>query len=336
MKKANFLSILVGFCFMILIPIVSFSITLRLTDQNSEKSWGSVHAVQPWAKQVEKATKGRVKIQIYSSQTLSKGPTNWKAVRTGIADICWCFHGYWAGMTPLADVISLPALPYSAAEKGSEVLWKLYEKFPEIQKQFAANKVLLTWTSTPYILITRNKQVKTLEDIKGMKIRMTGGPPTAQMKALGGIPVSIRMPDNYMSLEKGVIDGMGAPWEAIHGFRLYEVVKYYTQVPFPAVYFTISMNKNVWNKLSKEDQDAIMSVSGLPGSKFFGRNFFDTAKDGVMNKPGINIIYNSLSQTEHQRWLEIGGKPIWKDWVKKSKNPQLAQRILDETLRLLE
>nr|MBL0713398.1 TRAP transporter substrate-binding protein DctP [Desulfobacterales bacterium] len=247
--------------------------------------------------------------------------------------------GYWPGLTPLADVVSLPALPFKTAEKGSEVLWKLYEKYPEIQKQFAANKVLLLYTSNPYILITTKKPVKTLEDIKGMKIRMSGGPPTDMMKALGGVPMLIPMPDNYISLQKGVIDGMGAPWEAIHGFRLYEVVNYYTDTPFPAVYFSIAMNTRKWNKLDKATQDAIMSVSGLKGSKFWGRNFFDTAKDGVMAKAksaGKTIEVTQLSDSERARWLDIGGKPIWDQWVKKMKAKGYgnAQEILDTAVTL--
>ena len=48
----------------------------------------------------------------------------------------WCFHGYWPDMTPLSDVITLPSLPIKSAEKGSEVLWKLYEKFPSIQNEY--------------------------------------------------------------------------------------------------------------------------------------------------------------------------------------------------------
>jgi TRAP-type C4-dicarboxylate transport system substrate-binding protein len=315
--------------------------TLSLTDQNSEIGWGPVHALQPWVKQVEEAAKGALKIKIYPSQTLSKGVDNWKAVKNGIADIGWCFHGYWPGMTTLADVISLPALPFTTAEKGSEVLWKLYEKFPQIQTQFKDNHVLLLYTSNPYLLITTKKQVKTLEDIKGLKIRMTGGPPTDQMKALGGVPMSIPMPDNYISLQKGVIDGMGAPWEAIHGFRLYEVVKYYTETPFPAVYFSIAMNKAKWNSLPKEIQDAMTSVSGLQGSKFWGRNFFDTAKEGVYEKAkegGFNIDYYVLPDEEKARWLEVGGKPIWAKWVEKMKkdgHPE-AQEILDAALKMLE
>ncbi len=111
------------------------NITLRFSDQNSKTGWGPVHALSPWVKMVEEAVKNNtdheLKIVIYPNQTLAKGKDNWNAVRTGIADMGWCFHGYWPGMTPLADVISLPALPFTTGEKGSEALWRLYEKFPE-------------------------------------------------------------------------------------------------------------------------------------------------------------------------------------------------------------
>ena len=340
MKKNVWIALCVCLSLVIAWPIVASAktITLTLTDQNSDVAWGPVHALQPWVKQVEAATNGRVKITIYPSQTLSKGKDNWNAVKTGIADIGWCFHGYWPGMTSLADVISLPALPFTSAEKGSEVLWKLYKKFPSIQKQFQDNHILLLYTSNPYILITTKKQVKTLEDLKGLKIRMTGGPPTEQMKALGGVPMMIPMPGNYIALQKGVTDGMGAPWEAILGFRLYEVVKYYTEVPFPAVYFSIAFNKNKWNSLPRDIQDAIMSVSGLKGSKFWGRNFFDTAKDGLFQKTGVEINFYSLTPEERAKWLKIGGKPIWNQWVKsmKGKGHPEAQEILDAALMMLK
>lgn len=314
-------------------------ITLSFANQNPDTSWSGMHAIGPWAKQVETATDGNVKIQIYYGQTLTKGKDVWQATKAGIADIGWCFHGFWPGMTPLSDVISLPALPFQTAEKGSQVFWKLYERFPDIQKEFVDNQVLLLFTSEPYMLITTKKQVQTLEDIKGMKIRMSGGPPTDMLKALGGIPMLIPMPDSYISLQKGVMDGMGAPWEATHGFRLYEVAKYYTKVPFPAVYFSIVMNKRKWNSLGKANQAAIMRVSGLEGSKFWGRNSFDTARQGVTQKlagAGKSINVYSLPDEENQRWLEKGGKPIWDAWVKKmeTKGFSNARKILDTTVAL--
>lgn len=341
MKKCTlFLTILVGLVLALATTGSAKTIKLRYAQQNPDTGWSTVHCVEPWLKNLEAATNGKVKIQAFHGQTLAKGKDMWNAVKTGITDIGWCFHGYWPGMTPLTDVISLPALPFTSAEEGSAALWKIYEKFPQIRKEFKDVKVLLFYTSEPYSLITRDKPVKRLEDIKGMKIRMTGGPPTDMMKALGGVPMLIPMPDNYISLQKGVIDGMGAPWEAINVWRFYEVVQYYTQVPFPSVYFSIAMNKNTWNRLPKDVQDAIMGVSGLEGSKFWGHNFFDAMKAQTLEKlkskgQGDNIF--KLSPQERQRWVDVGGKPVWAKWVKdmNAKGHKDAQAILDATLSIL-
>ncbi len=312
--------------------------TLRFAQQNPDTGWSTINCVIPWLEQVEKATNGQIKFQSYHSQTLAKGKDMWNAVKAGITDVGWCFHGYWPGMTPLSDVISLPALPFRSAEKGSEVLWKLYEKFPSIQNEYKDVKVLLFYTSEPYTLLTR-KPVQSMEDMKGLKIRMTGGPPTDMMKALGGVPVLIPMPDNYISMQKGVIDGLGVPWEAIHVWRFYEVGNHYTEGVFPAVYFSIAMNKNKWNSLPKDVQDAIMKVGGLEGSKFWGRMFMDAMKAETLKTieaqgQKANVI--QLSDAERVRWLEVGGKPIWAQWVKdmEAKGFKDAQQILDATLEL--
>jgi TRAP-type C4-dicarboxylate transport system substrate-binding protein len=343
MQKRGLLMFLGSLClvFILAAPSLAQVIKLTLADQNPQTGWGPVHALQPWVKKVEEATKGRVKIEIYPSQTLVKGPDIWNAVKTGVADMGWCFHGYWPDMTPLSDVITLPSLPFKTGEKGAEVLWKLYEKFPEIQKEYKDVHVLMLWTSGPYFLITSKKQVKTLEDIKGLKIRVAGGPPTDQMKAVGAVPTLIPMPDNYLSLDKGVIDGMGAPWEATYAFRLYEVVKYYTMVPLSAVYFSMSVNKEKWDNLPKDVKDAITSVSGLEGSKFWGHNFFDTAEEGVLERVKAgNYQMNKYSfpPEELDKWTKAGGVPIWKEWVKKmeSKGRPEAQKILDATVDMLK
>jgi TRAP-type C4-dicarboxylate transport system substrate-binding protein len=343
MKKRSLLVLLGSVCLVILLaaPSLAQVIKLTLADQNAEVGWGPKNALQPWVKKLEAATKGKVQIQIYPAQTLAKGPDIWNAVKTGMADMGWCFHGYWADMTPLSDVITLPFLPFKTAEKGSEVLWKLHEKFPSIQKEYKDVQVITTWASSPYFLITTKKQVKTMEDLKGMKIRVVGGPPTEQMKALGAIPTPMPMPDTYLSMDRGVIDGMGAPWEAIHGFRLYEVVKYYTIVPLSAVYFTMSMNKAKWESLPKDVQQAIMSVGGLEGAKFWGKNWYDTAEGAVeelIKKGNYQMTKYTVPNDELAKWSQVAGEPIWKDWVKKmeGKGRTDAQQILDATLQMLK
>lgn len=316
-------------------------IKLTFADQNPPGGWGPTNALQPWVKDVEAATKGRVKITVFPSQTLVKGPEMWKAVRSGIVDMGWCFQGYWADQTPLADVISLPGLPIKSAEQGSEVLWKLYEKFPAIRKEFSDIVPLTLWTSHPYFILTAKKQVKVLEDLKGLKIRVTGGPPTEQMKAFGAVPTPMPMPDVYQALDKGVVDGMGAPWEAILSFRLYEVAKYYTMVPLSTVYFSLCANKQKWESLPKDVRDQIMSVSGLKGAKHWGKNFFDTPERAVVEKAktsGNEMVRYTVPANEVERWRKVGAEPVWEAWVKKmeGKGHKEAREILNATLGLLK
>ena len=111
-------------------------IKLTFADQNSPTGWGPTNALYPWVKQVEAATKGRVKMEVYPSQTLVKGIDMWKAAAAGTIDIGWCVQSYWPDNTPLSDVIGLPGLPFKTAEKASGVLWRLYEKFPAIQAEY--------------------------------------------------------------------------------------------------------------------------------------------------------------------------------------------------------
>jgi TRAP-type C4-dicarboxylate transport system substrate-binding protein len=316
-------------------------IKLTLADQNSPTAWGPTHALQPWVKQIEEATKGRVKIEVFPSQTLVKGPDMWRQVRAGVVDIGWCFHGYWADQTPLADVISLPFLPTKTSEQASAVLWQLYEKFPAIQKEFSDVVPLLLYTTSPYFILTSKKQVKTMEDMKGLKIRIPGGPPTEMIKALGAVPAPVPMPDMYQALDKGVVDGMGVPWEAIQGFRLYEVAKYYTMVSTVTPYFSLCANKQKWTSLPKDIKDAIMSVSGLPGAKFWGKNFFDTAEVDALAKikaGNYPMERYEMPAAEVARWQKTAGEPIWEEWVKKmeAKGHKEAREILNTALELLK
>ncbi len=315
-------------------------ITLKYADQNPKDGWEGKNAMQPWLKQIEEATNGRVKFEIYDAQTLCKGVDAWEALKGGVADVAWCFHGYWAGMTPLADVISLPALDFENAEQASGTLWQLYEKYPSISEQFDDNHVLLTWTSNPYFLITTEKQVKTLEDFQGMKLRLTGGPPTELGKQLGISPVMVGMPDTYADLQKGVMDGMMDPWEALISFRHYEVVNYYTFFPSYVVYFTQSMNINTWNSLPSDVQKQIEGVCGLKGSKFWGKNMFDTAEveaRKIIKDGGFPLNETTLSAGDAAKLKEMS-EPLWEKWVKDNEAAGYseAQGILDTMMEMIK
>jgi TRAP-type C4-dicarboxylate transport system substrate-binding protein len=312
---------------------------LKYADQNSATGWAGEHATQPWLNQLQIATGGRVQIEAYYSESLTKGVNAWNATRQDLADIAWMFHGYWAEQTPLANVISLPLLPFSSAKQASGIFWQLYQQYPSLRSEFQDNHVLLTWTSMPYFLVTTQQPVKTLEEIKGLKFRVPAGPPFEIMKTLGAVPVTVGMPDIYLYLEKGVIDGMATSWESLLSFRQYELVQYYTYIPLFTVYFTQAMNNETWDKLPPEIQKQINSVCGLEGSLFWGENMFDKAasiRTDFKKQSGIKMIEYFIPDDELTRW-QAATQPIRDAWVKnmiEAGHPE-AQDILNTTLELI-
>jgi TRAP-type C4-dicarboxylate transport system substrate-binding protein len=319
-------------------------IKLTYSDHNPPTAWGTVNGNEPWLKQIEKSTNGRIKIERYYSEALAKGIDAWISVKTGVADMAWCAHGYWAGMTPLSDVVTLPFLPFKSGAQASGILWKLREKFPGMQKEYADVQLLVFQCTPPYSLITTKKQVKTMEDLKGLKLRVLAGPPTDAFKTLGAVPVLLGMPDVYLALQKGTIDGVAVPLGVLEIFNLYEVVRYWTHVALSTAYNSVVMNKAKWNSLPPDIQKAIMSVSGYEGSRTYALNYHDSYDQPVrkemeewVKKGGHKVEEYTLPKAEMDRWIQFGGKPVWDRWVAAMEAKGLPGKVvLADVLKLIE
>ncbi|MFC1868928.1 TRAP transporter substrate-binding protein, partial [Thermodesulfobacteriota bacterium] len=292
-----------------------------------------------WAKKVEQATNGKVKIKVYAGSTLCKLPDTMTAIQSGVADLGDSLTGVHRGAFPLTEVITLPFVGGSSAAVNGRIVWKLYEEFPAIQAEYKDFKLLGLFCTDAYRLLTIKKPVRKLEDIKGLKLRAAGGPPTHMTKAFGAVPVSIRMPGTYLALQKGTIDGMWWNYDSCVSFRQYEVSNYVTDIPTSAIVFWVMMNKDVWNGFPKNIQNQIMSVSGVKIAEHMGGSVWDSCK-GILDKrlSKENVKWPKewikLSPAEEARWIKVGGKPIVDKWVEQFKDRGPTQQILDRTLEL--
>ena len=316
-------------------------IGLKYADQNAETGWVGQEAANPWLDQVEAATNNQVEIDRYFGQTLMTGADTWEGLKAGVADLAWCMHQYWPGVTPLAEVLTLPFMPYDSGELGGQIMWTLFEEFPSLAEQFSDNHTVALWTSSPFYLLTVDKPVYKPEDMKGLKIRTLGGPPTEMMKAIGAVPVGMPMPETYQALQTGVLDGVLTNWESLYSFRHYEVGKYLTLVPFHTGLFGVSFNNNSWNNLPDPVKTQIEGVAKFPGSRFWGKNMFDTAavavKD-ILTEQGIELTYIEPTAEEIETlWKQPYGEPLWDDWVAsmEAEGHSDAQAILDRALELI-
>jgi TRAP-type C4-dicarboxylate transport system substrate-binding protein len=319
-------------------------IKLVYTDHNPPTSYGTIHANAVWLDRLEKATNGQIEIERYFGETLAKGTDAWNAAKTGVADMAWCAMGYWPGMAPLTEIMQLPFIPFKSAEQASGIFRKLYNTFPEMQQEYADVHVLIHYTAGMYRLLTVKKQVKTLEDLKGLKIRALGGPQTDAMKALGAVPTMVPFSDAYMALQKGVIDGVITPIGACEIFNFHEVGKYMTHVVIATAPFSITMNKAKWNSLPPDIQEAITKESGYDACRWLGKNYSDALDDAgnkeiaeYAAKTGHELIDYTPPKEELARWQKVGGKPVWDAWLARVNEKGLpGQKVLDELLRLVE
>lgn len=338
MKKMGLLSLLVAVCFMLSLSatVLAKPIELRFSVQHGPKGGKYVRGHKPWAEAVEKATKGEVKVVIYPSNSLAKARENYDATIDGIVDIGFIAIPHYKGRFPLTEAFSI--IPGSGIKDpiiGSRIIWHLYKKFPEMQAEFKDVKVLFMHAFAPRS-IGAKVPIRTVEDVKGMKIRAAGG--EAQMlEAAGANPVFMVPSDMYLNLQKGVIDAVTMGWEGHGAFGITDLAKYYTIFPaFPGPMFVIFMNKNKWNKLPADIQEAIMSVSGDAGSRLYGEGDFKTSQIVIdqIRKKGGEII--TLTPEESARW-EGFARPMQEKLIAGLEKKGLpARAFFKEILRMVK
>lgn len=330
LKKA-FLAL--GLCALLAAPAPALAaepVTLKFSHVNAENAWSTVNGLIPWLQKVEEDSHGTLKMELYANNTLTKDNQAWMAVRNGIADMAWLPMGRYPGMNPLLEVIGLGGLVYEDAMGATERVWNILDTVPAAMKPFAANRLIALYSTDTAFLLTK-KPVRSLEDLKGMKIRCTSVYVNS-LKALGAVPVVLGMPDVYMSLQKGVIDGLICDWESVSGFRLYDEAKYATtNVPLGMVTFCIAMNQRAYNKLPQEAQQAIDANSGRAGSLWLAKRFsYDSRNLQPEITPHLKEVIE-LSDAERTRWSELVGRPLWNQWLEDMNRKGLkdAQTVLD-------
>jgi TRAP-type C4-dicarboxylate transport system substrate-binding protein len=262
MKRTFFFStlILALFSLFIVSPVTATAKTVTLKYSNFfPPTHIQSKLAESWCKEVEKRTDGRIKIEYYPGGSLLKGKQTYDGVADGIADIGFSVLAYTRGRFPVMGAIDLP-FGYPSGVVATRVANEVYNKLQP--KEFDDTKLMYLHAHGPGFIHTRDKAIRKLEDLKGLRIRSTGMS-AETVKALGATPVAMGMSDSYQSLQKGVVDGSAYPLEANKGWKLGEVTKY-VACSYATAYtttFFVTMNKDKWASLDKKDQQSILEIN---------------------------------------------------------------------------
>ncbi len=286
----------------------------------------------PWAKSVEAASKGSIKVTIYPAQQLGKAPNHYDMARDGIADLTWANPGYQADRFPIFGVSELP-FQFSSPGAGSKALDAWYRAYAakemkDVHYCFAHLHIGAIHSKTP---ITEPGQ------IKGMKIRPADGTMAQFVTLLGGTSVQVSAPEARDALEKGVADAITFPWHSIITFGIDKVVKYHTDMKLYAAAFVWTMNKDFYQKLSPAQKKVIDDHCSNAWAARVGADWGNDEDSGqaiLAKTPGHTIV--KVTDAQRVAWRKAA-EPLTAEWLKKPNNSGInAQGALNSFRKTLE
>ncbi|MEM1298059.1 MAG: TRAP transporter substrate-binding protein [Pseudomonadota bacterium] len=228
----------------------------------------------PLAKQLSEATGGATTIRVYPGGELGKGPAKqYDRVVDGVADIVYALPGYTASQFKKTLMVELPGVVPEAKTPTSAV----WANIDMLKKEFRRTKLLGLWNAQEAVLLMAEKPVRSLADLKGLKIRIPSKNTGRVVEAWGATPVSQPITEVYTSMETGVIDGVLVDASVLKSFKLGEVSKYVVRgMDATNSMFMLVMNRDSWEDLDGATQDKLTGMTGADISES-GRQIMDNA-----------------------------------------------------------
>ena len=298
-------------------PAKAQEVTLRLHQLLPLKATIPANAIEPWIKKVQDESGGRIKVEHYPSMQLGGAPPSlYSQAADGVVDIIWTVLGYTPGRFPKTEAFELPFM--TADSQSSSRAFHEYV-MANAMDEFQDTHPIVFHTHGPG-WIHSNKAVRSIDDLKGQKLRGPTRVVTSLLEKLGATAVGMPVPAVPEAVQKGVIDGAVIPWEVTLPLKMAELTKYHTGfASAPGLYtatFTMTMNKARYEGLPDDLKAVIDANSGPDTAALFG-----AAMDGG-DKKGLSVAEGTagdeiivLDDAEKAKWVEVAGS-VADDWAK--------------------
>ena len=272
----------------------------------------------PWCDKIAKDSNNRLKCQIYPAMQLGGTPPQLiDQVKDGVADIIWTLPGYTAGRFPMMEVFELPFMS-SSAEATSRAAWDYYSQFANAE--FPGVKAIAVNVHDNGYVHSTTRQVKTMADFKGQKMRAPTRQTNKMLGALGATPVAMPLPALADALSKGVVDGYLLPWEVIPSIKAHELSKFHSETDpksralYTAVFF-LGMNQAKYDSLPPDLKKVIDDNSGAAVSRAFGKQWDASAPPARKQAVDRKNSFYTIPASELAKWQQATAN-LENEWVK--------------------
>lgn len=276
-----------------------------------------------WAERIEEETEGRVKFEAYYSGQLSSLTDTLDSVKNGTIDGGMLSAGAISG-----EIASMGLLEPLGTFKSEEEFRNFYNESQSIMNEiFQEHGIQLTyWTpgTTQVFILNSDEIIKDPEQFKGKKFRTAGRWQSEQIELLGATPVNMDPSELYMALQNKLVDGTIQNVNLTYASKLHEVASDISLVHAPSNANLYVINSEVWNKISKNDQETIIKISneiGLGSFSYFlekeGEIIEAMKNEGAevyeLTEEETNVILDHFMQVEEKIMNEIDdfGKKLY-------------------------
>jgi len=234
-------------------------IVLKATDVHP-LGYPTVEAVVRMGQRLEKATNGRISIQMYPSMQLGGEKEMIEQAQVGALQIARISLGPMGPLVPELNAFNLPFVFRDPAHMTKVVTGPIGdEMLKKLSDHPNSNLIGLAWMTGGTRNVYSKKPVRGMDDLKGQKIRMMGNPIFVDtMNAMGGNGVAMGYDQLINALQTGVVDGAENNEPSYSSGQHYRYAKYYSMTQHLIIPEILVFSKRSWQTLSKEDQDLIM------------------------------------------------------------------------------
>jgi TRAP-type C4-dicarboxylate transport system substrate-binding protein len=299
------------------LPAAAQEVTLKFHHIWNPQAMASVQVITPWCNKIAAESAGKLKCQILPAMSGGGTPPQLvDRVKDGVDDLVITLPGYTAGRFPTTEVFELPFMTNSA-EVGARASWDYINKHS--LKEFPGTKLLATWVHDEGYVHTNGRQVKTLADFNGLKMRAPTRQTNKLLAALGASPVGMPLPAIPDAVGKGTIDGFLLPWEVMPSLKLQEMVKFHSETDpsRPALYsavFVFAMNQAKYDSLPADLKKVIDNNSGAALSQQVGKTWDGSQAAGRKAAQDRGNSFYMIPASELDNWVKASA-PLYADWI---------------------
>lgn len=273
-------------------------------DQHPMSEW-----IANWANKLNKDSGGRIVPKFFTNAVMGPPPVYYDLARTGQAEVVWFLSGGTPGRFPVSELINLPYL-VGSAEIGTKVMNDAELRSKYLDPEHKGVKVLVFYTHQPGQVHTTKKPIRSVEDMKGLRLRFSSPTIRDFVAALGATPVGVPPTEQADQLQKGTIDGTFIDYGGAGiAFKLGGILKHSTEMYSFVTSFGLAMNPAFYDKLPPDLRKLVDdSVAGKEKEIGEGWDSIDGAGRKALMDGGMQPI--RLSPEEDAKFRKAGGEVV--------------------------